>query len=272
MHRPIGARRRPWLQLVVLCSTLLLSGSPARALTVGFEDVGASLPSQSAVNDSGGFESGGAGFNNLFQDFGGGFTSWAGFAYSNVQDATTPGVFNQYAAWPGGGAGGSATYAVGFQDFFVPLEPRITFASDVAVQSVRIANTTYAALSMKMGDSFAKKFGGVAGDDPDFFRLTIRGLDAGGQETASLEFYLADYRSADAASDFVLETWALVDLSSLGVVRSLSFGLESSDVGPFGINTPTYFALDDLVAVPEPGSLLLLVAGLAGLATARRRG
>ena len=268
MQRRFGARRP--LSVLLLLVLPMIPGA-AGALVADFEDVGAGLPPQSFVHDSGGFHSGGAAFSNLFQDFGGGFTSWAGFAYSNVEDATTPGFFNQYAARPGSGAGGSATYAVGFQDFFVPFEPRITFASDVSVQSVRITNTTYAGLSVKLGDAFAKKFGGPSGEDPDFFRLTIRGLDADGQETGSVVFHLADYRFADSASDYVVETWASVDLRSLGVVRALSFGLDSSDVGSFGMNTPAYFALDDLVAVPEPGTGLLVAAGLCGLAATRRR-
>ena len=39
----------------------------------------------------------------------------------------------------------------------------------------------------------------------------------------------------------------LLALTSLAGARSLLFGLRSSDVGPFGINTPTYIALDNLV-------------------------
>jgi hypothetical protein len=37
---------------------------------------------------------------------------------------------------------------------------------------------TYAALSMRDGDGFAKQFGGASGDDPDYFLLTITGRDA----------------------------------------------------------------------------------------------
>ena len=47
--------------------------------------------------------------------------------------------------------------------------------------------------------------------------------------------------------------WVLVDLSGLGTVAALEFELASSDNGPFGMNTPSYFALDDLMFVPEPG-------------------
>jgi prepilin-type N-terminal cleavage/methylation domain-containing protein len=56
----------------------------------------------------------------------------------------------------------------------------------------------------------------------------------------------------------------------------LSFALSSSDVGPFGINTPAYFAADDLnfisvTSVPEPASVGLMAAGGIGLWLAIRR-
>ena len=65
-------------------------------------------------------------------------------------------------------------------------------------ESLMVTNTTYAALSMRDGDSFAKKFGGPSGNDPDYFRLTITGKDSGGSTIGSVEFYLADYRFADS--------------------------------------------------------------------------
>ncbi|MBK8019077.1 MAG: DUF4465 domain-containing protein [Betaproteobacteria bacterium] len=76
-------------------------------------------------------------------------------------------------------------------------------------------------------------------------------------------------------SDFILEGWQRIDLTSLGMVSSLSFSMDSSDKGDFGINTPTYFALDDLTvtAVPEPGTAVLLTLGVVILAAgvSRRR-
>ncbi|HMO36139.1 MAG TPA: DUF4465 domain-containing protein, partial [Gemmatales bacterium] len=58
-----------------------------------------------------------------------------------------------------------------------------------------------------------------------------------------------------------------VDLSGLGAGTSaLTFELTSSDVGPFGMNTPAYFAMDNLVvAVPEPGTMALVGSAALGL-------
>jgi hypothetical protein len=117
---------------------------------------------------------------------------------------------------------------------------------------MQVTNTTYAATSMLNGDGFAKQFGGPTGNDPDYFRLRVLGYDAGGNLAGSVEHYLADYRFADNGQDYVVSQWQEVDLANLrGLgVRSLSFNLESSDTGFFGVNTPAYFALDDLLLAP----------------------
>jgi hypothetical protein len=116
--------------------------------------------------------------------------------------------------------------------------------------SVRVTNTTYAALSMRDGDMFAKKFGGPDGTDPDFFVLTIHGVDANGNATGSVDFFLADYRFQDPSLNYIVSSWTTVDLTPLGNAASLTFELSSSDIGPFGMNTPAYFAIDNLVVMP----------------------
>ncbi len=108
-----------------------------------------------------------------------------------------------------------------------------------------VTNSTYAALSMENGDAYAKKFGGADGTDPDWFLLTIKGYDKGAY-TDSTNFYLADFRSENPADDYILKSWAWVDLQGLGAVDSLTFELHSSDVGAYGMNTPAYFCLDNL--------------------------
>ncbi|NBD37271.1 MAG: DUF4465 domain-containing protein, partial [Verrucomicrobia bacterium] len=144
---------------------------------------------------------------------------------------------------------------------------QFTQAGGVVPDTMRVTNTTYAALSMRDGDAFAKQFGGADGSDPDYFRLTIEGLDGTATVTGAVEFYLADFRFADDARDTIVETWEEVDLSALGSgVAELRFSLDSSDEGEFGMNTPSYFAMDDLAfaAVPEP-SVLAVLAGIAAL-------
>ncbi len=237
----------------------------ALAANVDFEEFAGpphSLGAQSYYNGAdgaAGFSSGGARFSNSFTDWGGGFTSWAGWSVSSVVNTTTPGYVNQYAAWPGSGAGGSALYGVAYVSAFDPL-PAITLPVGAQVQSLQVTNTTYAGLAMRNGAAPAKKFGGDTGTDPDWFKLTITGLDASSATVGTVDFYLADYRFANSASDYIVDTWTTVDLSSLAAARTLRFSLSSSDVGTFGINTPTYLAMDNLTYVPEPAALALVAA------------
>lgn len=249
--------------------------APSAAVTIDLEDVGLNLPIGGSfyyegADGAGGFTSRGAQFSNSFTDFGGGFTAWDGFAYSQTTDATTPGFGNQFSAFPGGGVGGSPTYAVGF----TAGSPSggistIQWGGERDVLGAYFTNTTYSALAMRDGDAFAKQFGGPSGDDPDWLLLTILGRSSTGAALGSIDFYLADYRFADNQLDYILDTWSWVDLSALGSVASLDFVLTGSDVGQFGLNTPSYFALDDLFAIPEPSSALLL--GLALLTLSGRR-
>ncbi len=257
---------------VVPC--VLLAAAVARAQVVDFEDLG--LPANSFANGSANvvppatvstvpFVSRGAAFNNRYDSAFGG--TWAGWSISSTTDVTTPGFGNQYSAYrlPGGGGDGSATYGVAFQDVFTPVTPTIDLPAGLRPLSVRLTNTTYAALSMRDGDGFAKRFGGPTGNDPDFFRATVRGFDAFGTPTGQTEFFLADYRFANNSQDYIVSQWTTVDLTPLGGAARLTFLLDSTDNGQFGMNTPAYFALDNLTVapVPEPGAIWL-----CGLATA----
>ncbi len=252
-----------------------LFASAALGQAVDFQDV--SLPGPESAyygaDNAGGFVSRGVGFNNSYVDFGGGFFAWSGFSYSNVTDVTTPGFGNQFSAYhlPGGGGDGSSQYGVGFA--FFRGEAVLDLAANVRPNSVRLTNTTYAALSMRDGDSFAKKFGGPTGLDPDFFSVTFHGDDGNGGSTGDVTFFLADFRPAGTANDRIVDAWTTVDLSPLGEnTRRIELEFASTDIGPFGINTPTFVALDNLTLaeIPEPAAIVLL--GAAGLgATLRHR-
>jgi hypothetical protein len=102
--------------------------------------------------------------------------------------------------------------------------------------------------------------------------LTIGGVDALNQPVGSpIDVYLADYRSANDAQDFVLRDWRTIDLAPLTAAAKLTFALQSSDVGPFGANTPAYFAADNLLinVVPEPSAWALVLAALGVLSASR---
>ena len=218
---------------------------------------------------SGGFSSDGGGLWDLYNTD---WMSWTGWAYSTTADVTTPGFGNQYSAFSGGAGSGSA-YAVAYLGF--GAEPIELASGWRAPQSVKVTNTTYAGLAMRDGqDGFMNQtqFG-----QGDYYKLTFIGYDMAGQETGRVEVMLADYRGAPG-THYVLSDWQQVDLQGLGTgVARIGLELESTDVGTYGINTPTYVAIDDLVlgaTVPEPSAFAIL-AGLVGLcwvALRRERG
>lgn len=217
-----------------------------------------------------GWSSGGALFGNGYNSSWG---SWNGFAYSNVNAPTTPGWENEYAAVTGTGYGGSGIYAVaysGSQDF-------INLPANYRPASVQVTNTAYAYYDMVNGSGFSKKFGGVSGADTDWLRLTFTGYEGpgatGAQTGITVDFYLADYRFANSAQDYIVNAWQQIDLSPLADASSIGLSWSSSDVGAFGINTPTYVAIDNLTitAVPEPATAVLLACGGAVAWVVRRR-
>jgi hypothetical protein len=248
------------------------AASAAQAVTVvDFSDLSLAPQSfHSGSTETNGFFSAGAFFNNSYDATWG---SWGGWAYSNVIDTTTPGWGNQFAAIPGSGPGTSGIYAVAYVDDFTPTVPTITLPGGTLPVSLKVSNTTYAYYSMLEGDDFSKKFGGEDGNDADFFLLTITGLDSDGGVTGQVEVFLADYRFLDNSQNYILNEWTVADLSSLGSgTTSLRFLLSSSDEGAFGMQTPAYFALGELVLIPEPATAALALGAAGfGLILLRRR-
>jgi hypothetical protein len=88
-----------------------------------------------------------------------------------------------------------------------------------------------------------------------------------GAITGTVDFYLADYRFVNNGLDYIVNNWRYVNLTSLGAVKSVEFGLTSSDTAPWGMNTPGYFVMDTVI--PEPASLLLL--GFGAMVMKRKR-
>jgi hypothetical protein len=253
------------IRLAALAAAILTTARAATTIT--YEEV--NLGAQGYINNTP-YAAAGVNHANSFTDWGGGFTSWSGFAIANHADTVTAGFGNQYSSYAGGGAGGSAQFAVGYIDtFFAPNATRLAFATslDLTGRGAWFTNTTYTALDMLGGSAFSKKFGGTSGDDPDWLLLTLTGY-LNQTATGSVAIYLADYRFADNSRDYILNTWQALDFTPLGMVDEIVFTMSSSDNGPLGMNTPAFFAMDNLV-VPEPSATLL--AALAALATASRR-
>jgi len=265
-------KRNPW-SAVLLAVGISLSASSVSMAVVTFESVplGGANGIDGVWNGESGagkLETEGAAFTNSYTVYGNSYY-WSGFAASNRVAANPNGDWtdeHQYLSAPGGGANGSATYGIFYGWGSVSFDSAI----DMAGKGSSITNNSYAVDSMLNGDDFAKNFGGASGDDADWFKLTITG-SLGGTTGTSIEFYLADFRFADNSQDYIITDWTFVDFSALGTVDKLVFELSSSDNDPdYGINTPAYFAIDDIGAIPEPSSLVLVSASL-GLLVRRKR-
>jgi hypothetical protein len=221
---------------------------------------------------SGGFTSNGVSFSNYYNTT---YNYWGDWAYSNINDPTKsaptlsiPDYFHQFAAITGTAPDGSGNYAIESG-----TGGAINLPAGTSPVSFMVTNTTYNYLSMAYGDGYAKKF-----TTNDYFELKIygyTGANGSGTKVGEVDFYLANYTSADSLP---VSVWTTVDLSKLAGSQSLTFDYDSSDFGPNGLNTPLSFAMDDLVlstasAVPEPSSMMLALAGLGitGFTVARRR-
>jgi hypothetical protein len=124
----------------------------------------------------------------------------------------------------------------------------ITLPSPAGVLGFYINNTTYAALAMRDGDAFSRKF---CAESNDWFKVTITAQNENDEVTGTNEFYLADFRFADTNQNYIVTNWTWISLTNLGSnVKSLHFVLSSSDNGAWGMNTPAYFALDDFRVDP----------------------
>jgi hypothetical protein len=226
---------------LLMCATLMVSLLFAQTVST-FENLPLATDTFWNGSDlSGGFNNGLANFANDYDTI---YFSWSGFVYSNVKDSITAGYGNQYAAITANGYNGSEKYAVA--DDYGNAKIRLTGnASGKLVKGFYVTNTTYAYQSMKQGDAFAKKFGGSTGNDPDWFRLRAMGWLNGAMKQQAVDFFLADFRSADSTQDYLVRDWRWFDLLPLGDVDSIIFQLTSSDTSFGYMNTPAYFAMDD---------------------------
>ena len=254
--------------LVLFVSLFSLFFVAAANAEITFEDLTLAPDSfWNGSDESGVFTSGGAAFNNAYNAT---WSSWSGYGYSNRTDATLTGIAGGLNAIPGSGAQGSANYGVGYvgEPAWGGVIPTITFPAAQLVSGFYVTNNNYAYYSMLNGDTYSKKF--AAGD---WFLLTITGKDSSGATVGTVSTYLAQ------GTD-ILSSWMWVDLSELGsFVKTLEFTLTSSDTGAYGMNTPAYFCIDNIIVGQQPiptlseWGMILLSVLLAGMAlwTMRKR-
>jgi hypothetical protein len=167
------------------------------------------------------------------------YSSWGfggGFIYTNKTDITTPGYTNNSAITGTGKYG--KVYLTSFVNSFTPSKIVNLNPDLYKFKGMWVTNSTNAYLSIKDGDSMAKKF--VAGD---WFKLTITGYTSSKAEIGSIDFYLADFRDGKSIN---INTWQWVDLSSLNNASYIEFSMASTDNNSWGMLTPSYFCIDGI--------------------------
>lgn len=150
-------------------------------------------------------------------------------------------IYYQDPATGFGGHGGSKNFCVqnGYNDDVNSTDglPYIYFMDGEArvIDHLYVTNTTYFLNCIKNGNNFSQPFA-----QGDISKLIVIGMDENGTEAGRKEVVLAK------DDNYTLESWEKVDISSFGKVLMVYFNITSTDSGAYGMNTPGYFAFDDV--------------------------
>ena len=121
-------------------------------------------------------------------------------------------------------------------------------SAELTVHAVQVCPTSYV-------------FGNIAGRNPfgcptslkeanGYFCVLAYGYDADGRPTNNgkpATFYFCDYRETSIPNVEYVTGWQTWSLAELGKVNKIRFDFDGSDVGEWGINTPTYACFDNFL-------------------------
>ena len=185
-----------------------------------------------------------------------GSSSWrSGSAFTNVKDTANGTYTNLYGSITNGAFNGS-TYVTVKDSAIIKMN-----SNALSLSGFFVTNTTYAYKTIKNGNSLSRKFGDTTGTFsglpqgtyPDWFKLIVHPYRGGVLLTDSVEHYLADYRQAGTANDYIQNNWQYVFCANLPISDSIKITMRSSDTGIYGINTPAYFCMDNFTVVNTVG-------------------
>lgn len=144
----------------------------------------------------------------------------------------------------GCGAGGSDNFLVLYGNMEsiatvvgVDCRPEIYFRDGKprTIKSCKVNSTTYFVNIVENGNAFSPKL-----SEGEEITLYATGIDSAGNATATVTFTLASYGST-------VKEWTAWDLSPLGEVVKVEFNILGGHTDDYGMTTPKYFALDDIV-------------------------
>ncbi len=175
-------------------------------------------------------------FNNFYTPK---WSSWTGFALTNGTDTET-GDFTNNSAITGEGVNGKVYLTVN-NSAFSPAKITFKDNKERVIKGLYVTNTTYAYRVIENGNSFSRKF-----TNGDWFKLKIIALGKNNLAKDTTEVYLADFRNNRTE---ILDNWKWVNLEKMGKIKALTFELSSTDNGEYGMNTPSYFCIDEIKAI-----------------------
>jgi hypothetical protein len=240
------------LPITLALSMLTLGSISTQAQTVStFDDVtlpGTDTTYLESVSGPDGIYTYQSGHATFYGKKGFGGTYYANFNCANHTDTVTPGYLNMWSNITGKGVLNSGNYGIAYveTDYSLATAPTIPVsvkltgsAAGHLVAGAYFTNSVYAYRYM-LDNNFYD-------NGNHWFKLVIRGYLNNTQSADSVIFTLADYSTT--GTPVLVNTWQWANLTSLGNVDSLTFDLISSDAGSFGINTPAYFAIDNLTTL-----------------------
>lgn len=191
-------------------------------------------------------------------------TWWGGFALSNQTSTVFESYADQFKSAVGSGHN-SANYAVVYSYTGANYAANVTNAADGAdVSGFYVTNTANNVNAYVNGDGMSTAPGGFA--KGDWFKMTVNVVKAD-DTTASMDYYLADYRADNEADHYYLDTWQWVDLRQFGKIKKMTFGFEGTKRNAHGLTTPTYACLDDFGGNREISDAKKALAGITIPAT-----
>ena len=143
----------------------------------------------------------------------------------------------------GGGADGSDHFLISYGNYEpevdaeLDMRPAITFSDGKArmVKGCQVNCTTYFINVAEKGNPYSPAL-----KDGEEIKIYATGYDAAGREGKTVEMTLA-------RKGKIIKEWTAWDLTALGEVVSVKFNIRGGNTDEWGMTSPKYFALDNLV-------------------------
>lgn len=145
-------------------------------------------------------------------------------------------------AQKGGGANDSNTFLIAYGNYEpevdaeLDMRPSITFTDGShKVMGCFVNSTSYFLNIVENGNPYSPPM-----KDGEEIKIYATGYDAAGREGKTVEMTLA-------RKGKLIKQWTRWDLSALGEVKTIKFNIRGGYTDEWGMTTPKYFAIDDIV-------------------------